>query len=103
MGSLRAQLWGRYQCGSERQTELIEEPRSSTKPLKLISSIGTDTQNAGHLRPAWIAALLAIEIFILLWAYSYGAHCIDVGSYSVCLIPSYIELRATTFLSAFGL
>ena len=52
---------------------------------------------------AWIAALLTIEIFILLWAYSFSSHCIDIASLNVCLIPSKIGLRAIAFLFVFGL
>jgi exosortase E/protease (VPEID-CTERM system) len=59
---------------------------------------------AGHLRPALIAALLAIQICILLWAYSIAARfCFDIVAYSACLIPSKIGLRAIAFLFVFGL
>jgi exosortase E/protease (VPEID-CTERM system) len=58
---------------------------------------------ANHLRPARIAALLTIEILVLLWAYSFTPHCVDVASYSVCPLPSKIGLRAMAFLFVLGL
>ncbi len=74
-------------------------------PLRLILSLSTANTYRGLLRPAWIAVLLAIEIFLLTWVYPnwFSNHCIDVVSYSVCLIPSNIGLRAALFLSVFGL
>ena len=88
-------------------TELLEtpvEPRRSATLLSLMLSFGkANTQGTGHLRPALIAVLLAIQILILHGAYSLSSHCIDFGSYSVCPIPSRIGLRAIAFLFVFGL
>src|SRR4029077_11145197 len=46
---------------------------------------------------------LLIQVSILLWAYSFTAHCLDLASYSICLLPSKIGLRAIAFLFSLGL
>jgi exosortase E/protease (VPEID-CTERM system) len=61
-----------------------------------------NTREADSLRPVWIAALVAIEILVLLWAYSFSSHCFEIVPNSGCLTPS-LALRATAFLSVFGL
>jgi hypothetical protein len=72
--------------------------------LQPMSSFATaNTRGADYVRPAFIGALSAIQICILLWAYSFSPHCTDIASYSVCLIPSQIGLRALAFLFVFGL
>ena len=69
-----------------------------------MSSFATaNTRGADYVRPAFIGALSAIQICILLWAYSFSPHCTNIASYSVCLIPSQIGLRALAFLFVFGL
>jgi uncharacterized protein len=73
------------------------------KSTRLLSLSAGYTQEAGSLRPAWIAALLAIEIFILLWAHPTLSHCIDIASHSVCLTLPSVVPRAAAFLSVFGL
>ena len=95
----------RLSCPTESKPrfEPFRSRRSDNPPKQRLSFGIRYTQRALHLRPAWIAALLTIEIFVLHWAYALSAHCIDVGSYSVCLIPSQIGLRAAAFLSVFGL
>jgi exosortase E/protease (VPEID-CTERM system) len=61
-----------------------------------------DRWAASHLRPVWIAALLAVELFVLSTPLI-PTRCIEVMSYSICLIPSLIGLRAGLFLAVFGL
>jgi uncharacterized protein len=61
------------------------------------------THYASRLRPAWIAALLAIEIVALLWAHSVRFHCDDFLSQSACQTVSVIQFRAIAFLSVFAL
>ena len=58
---------------------------------------------ASRLRPAWIVALLAIQIFALLWAHSVRSHCDEFLSQNACQTVSVIQFRAIAFLSVFAL
>jgi uncharacterized protein len=59
------------------------------------------TRYASHLRPAWIAALLAIEIFA--WAHSLRSYCDDFLLNSTCQTIYVTHFRAISFLSVFAL
>ena len=82
-----------------REKPRFEQPRTQCQAASFVSG-----NASGARQPAWIAALLSIQIFTLLWAYSIAPRfCTDIASYTVCLIPSKIGLRAIAFLFAFGL